>query len=560
VSVRGAICATAIASLALAAGCSGKVAPAGGLFLLMCTDGTLRPDSLQLVVRSPDGSKKYRERTYALGTSDLESLPASLAIESNRNAAASVAIDVGIWAGGVELDVRHYEVRQIPTDRVTQLDVVFSASCVPAKCAALKEWDADKLPAYTGTSSECRPPSPEVDAGASDAADARDTGNHRDVSVSDSGVPDAVAADAGSDAAVDVQVMSDGGAPCMPLAHRCVGNTPQVCHDGQWENAPSCFPGMTHCSSGECLPVPPSCAAAPPGAGFDCSSAGNGDCCASYDVAGGTFFRDNDYQNPDRTYPATVSSFRLDAYEITVGRFRQFVRAVVAGWRPDAGAGKHAHVRQGSGLVDVGDGGTATFETGWDASWTANLPVTAIEWDTRLSCSDTATWTPNQGLANERFPLTCVDWYAAYAFCIWDGGFLPSSAEWNYAAAGGAEQRLFAWGDQTPDEDTALAIWGCHYGGPYCTGLANVAPVGSARGGDGRWGQSDLTGSVWEWVLDFEAPFVLPCVDCAPMAGMGHVVRGGAFNNYVADLAVSHHLWSRGVAKNLGARCARVIP
>jgi hypothetical protein len=41
---------------------------------------------------------------------------------------------------------------------------------------------------------------------------------------------------------------------------------------------------------------------------------------------------------------------------------------------------------------------------------------------------------------------------------------------------------------------------------------------------------------------------------------MGHVVRGGAFNNYVADLAVSHHLWSRGVAKNLGARCARVIP
>src|SRR5712691_2532215 len=45
------------ASVACVADCSGKIVHAGGLVLVMCTDGSLRPDSLHLTVRGADGSK-----------------------------------------------------------------------------------------------------------------------------------------------------------------------------------------------------------------------------------------------------------------------------------------------------------------------------------------------------------------------------------------------------------------------------------------------------------------------------------------------------------------------
>ena len=46
--------------------------------------------------------------------------------------------------------------------------------------------------------------------------------------------------------------------------------------------------------------------------------------------------------------------------------------------------------------------------------------------------------------------MNCVNWFEAYAFCIWDGGFLPSDTEWEYAAAGGSLQREYPWGSTAP--------------------------------------------------------------------------------------------------------------
>jgi formylglycine-generating enzyme required for sulfatase activity len=79
-----------------------------------------------------------------------------------------------------------------------------------------------------------------------------------------------------------------------------------------------------------------------------CGPNPGGDCCEAILVTAGDEF----YRGFDTNHPATVSDFRLDKYEVTVGRFRNFVQAMVDGWQPSAGSGKHAHLNGGDGLAD----------------------------------------------------------------------------------------------------------------------------------------------------------------------------------------------------------------
>lgn len=273
------------------------------------------------------------------------------------------------------------------------------------------------------------------------------------------------------------------------------------------------------------------------------------DCCSSPLVQGGWFNRSN-----DASFPATVSNFRLDRFEVVVGRFQRFVSAWIGGYRPEAGDGKHAHVHEGRGLVDVDGHG----EPGWDPKWSTNLATTAADWDANLSCAtDYPTWP-----SKTAWPQTCVSWYEAYAFCIWDGGFLPSEAEWNYAAAGGTAQRSFPWGDAAPGSDAALAVYGCYYNGSgTCSDVRNIAPVGSITAGDGLFGQSDLAGNVWEWNLDWYATaYSSTCDDCTgPASGDYRVRRGSSFRYDAESLATP--LRSSDASMNrrfdVGFRCAR---
>jgi formylglycine-generating enzyme required for sulfatase activity/plastocyanin len=318
------------------------------------------------------------------------------------------------------------------------------------------------------------------------------------------------------------------------------------------------------------LALPPSCAT--PGAGRDhCGGTGEG-CCTSLLVVGNasaSFSRSYDgvtggYTDPQ--YKAQISDFKLDKYEITVGRFRSFVDAAVGGWRPAAGAGKHTHLNGGEGLAASGGG----FEPGWDAAWSALLPTGAgakAAWDGpgQLACDPAATWTPAAG-GNESRPVNCVTWHQAEAFCIWDGGFLPSEAEWNYAAAGGDEQRIYPWGATRPIGDSSLVIFGCFFNGSgICSGVSNIAPVGSAPGGDGRWGQADLGGNIAEWSLDsFASPYSeTVCTNCARVAASDttRAWRGGWWDfNDVSGLYASKRWYADPAARSrgLGLRCARV--
>jgi sulfatase modifying factor 1 len=312
--------------------------------------------------------------------------------------------------------------------------------------------------------------------------------------------------------------------------------------------------GSSSSDGGDSGPPPPSCA--PGGPGLTNCGASSESCCTSLEVPGGTYYRTYDLPlgaddgglpvvplaadggPSNEGDPATVSGFRLDKYEATVGRFRQFVAAWHngSGWLPPAGSGKHTHLNGGPGLANSGSAGT--YEPGWVASDDSKIAPTNVN----LACDATYfTWTASAG-SNENLPINCLNWYEAYAFCIWDGGFLPSEAEWEYAAAGGSLQREFPWGSTDPGTGHQYAIYGCYYPSgtgncniPPVTGVTNIAPVGAATQGAGLWGQLDLAGDMWEWNLDYwdgVSPYVDPCTDCANLTAASYrVIRGGDFSS-----------------------------
>jgi formylglycine-generating enzyme required for sulfatase activity len=259
-------------------------------------------------------------------------------------------------------------------------------------------------------------------------------------------------------------------------------------------------------------------------------------------VTGGTFKRDG-----NASYPATISGLRLDKYDVTVGRFRSFINAGSSAWSPATGSGKHSHLNGGRGLLNSGTGGG--YETGWQSSWTTNLAKDRMRWTANLDCQKGwQTWQPTTG--NDTLPINCVDWYEAYAFCIWDGGFLPSEAEFNYAFMGGSDENTYPWGDTAPGANASLTVYNCYYpresGAGDCVGVQNIAPVGTVPAGNGVWGQSDLDGEVYEWLLDwYDSPystsFCNNCADTADTRARTRLLRGGSFYSAAYLLASSRY-------------------
>jgi sulfatase modifying factor 1 len=292
-----------------------------------------------------------------------------------------------------------------------------------------------------------------------------------------------------------------------------------------------------------------------------CGPTGNSPCCDSPIVEGGSFLRSFDvagdgfYTNVNN--PATVSSFRLDNYDITVGRFRAFVTAGMGTQQHPPSAGDGAHL-----LI---------ANSGWNSSWNAALlPDTATLVSTLAACAPTGTWTDQPG-ATETAPMNCISWYEAMAFCIWDAGYLPTDAEWNYAASGGDQQRAYPWsnppGSIAADSSNA-SFWidatkQCY--GDMIDGcaLTDLTRVGSKPLGDGRWGQADLSGNVFQWLLDtgfLGTNFVNPCTDCADLTtAQSRYARGGSYRDDAGLMRTgSRSSFDATVRADVfGGRCAR---
>jgi sulfatase modifying factor 1 len=382
------------------------------------------------------------------------------------------------------------------------------------------------------------------------------------------------------------QAVPMGGLPCaLEPACTCAGTTDLMpgCGlggpNGQYAKEPIAYAGTCEGVDGGPIAIeagadaglPPSCAPGGPGM-TNCGSSGSGteSCCTSLEVPGGTYYRTYKWDEvtagppdggwADEADPATVSSFRLDKYDVTVGRFRQFAAAWSNGWSPQAGSGKHTHLNGGQGLANSSSAGT--YEAGWVTDYDL-----FVQPSSHLTMPGDCTYTVAMG-GNESLPMNCAPWFDAYAFCIWDGGFLPSEAEWEYAAAGGNEQREYPWGAANPGTANQYAIYGCYYPnsavyeGGVCDPLTTVAPVGTATLGAGRWGELDLAGNVWQWNLDQYMAYVNPCADCANLTTYSvssAVIRGGSSGTGSSSLLPPVRSYRTKIPNypDVGFRCAR---
>jgi len=107
----------------------------------------------------------------------------------------------------------------------------------------------------------------------------------------------------------------------------------------------------------------------------------------------------------------------------------------------------------------------------------------------------------------EQHPVVHIAYADALAYCKWAGKRLPTEAEFEYAARGGLERKVYAWGDEfRPGGHWMANTFQGHFPDQNTgeDGFAGTAPVGSfpANG----YGLFDMAGNVWAWTSDWYRP------------------------------------------------------
>jgi len=139
-------------------------------------------------------------------------------------------------------------------------------------------------------------------------------------------------------------------------------------------------------------------------------------------------------------------------------------------------------------------------------------------------------------------PVNCVTWDDADGYCRARDARLPSEAELEYVARGGAAYSEYPWGDDPPDGHT-------------CWKRPGTCPVKSFPAG--AFGLYDVSGNVWEWGADWYGPYPWP-----PETGYSRVYRGGSFSRRF-EKWMHTRLRNRQApgqaGAHLGFRCARTL-
>jgi len=128
-------------------------------------------------------------------------------------------------------------------------------------------------------------------------------------------------------------------------------------------------------------------------------------------------------------------------------------------------------------------------------------------------------------------PVVAVSWFDAFAYCAWLSSMtgsryrLPTEAEWERAARGGAERMPFPWGDDPPTSRPG-------YESRWKTG---PEPVGQSP--PNAYGLFDICENVHEWCSDwYRADYYAISPDRNPQGpqdGVRKSSRGGSWRHQI---------------------------
>jgi sulfatase modifying factor 1 len=279
-------------------------------------------------------------------------------------------------------------------------------------------------------------------------------------------------------------------------------------------------------------------------------------------LEGGTFLMGTD---SDEGFPldgegpireVTLDPFYIDIYPVTNLQFEEFVRA--ADYRTEA-------ERFGWSFVFKGHIPPERYSELVDAT------APGVHWWCKVSGAD---WRHPEGPdssieARQNHPVLHVSWNDAVAYCQWAGKRLPTEAEWEYAARGGLEQKLYPWGDDlTPGGRHLCNIWQGEFPDRDSgeDGYTAAAPVNAYP--PNRYGLHTITGNTWEWCSDwFDAAYHIAATrtnPVGPLGGSAKVMKGGSYlchrsycNRYRVAARTSNTQDS--ATTNIGFRCVRDV-